>query len=527
MINQNNQTSGIIRFNGSLNLTSEFYNANGIAGRLPDNTQRMILRTNVTLFDQIQLPFEFYLTSQQSKFQQPFNQFGVNPQVSDWLTLHAGYFSEQVSDLTFGDVRILGGGIDLHPGNFRIKALFGRSNDAAETDSLNSFTGRYNQIVYAAQLGYGNEMGNFINLNIFHAIDDSASIKRNSLTPNPNENLVSSISFGINPLDELLINGEIAGSAFTNNITAAKLSDEKVSIPSFFFSINNSSQVDGAARLSIMLTPSRYWGLRLGARWIGPGFVTLGYYQLQSDCLEYTASPNVSLLNRKLNLRATIGTRYNNLRDNKITTTGRFTGAFSADYQVTDEFGFNFQFNNNQVKSSRNNDTLKISNVFNSYNFSPRYSFQAFGGQNSTMLNYSYQNSDDKIPYKIGSIENKTNTLSIMHSIFFQSSLNLTTFLMYNNVDIPGVSVKMYNFTETAGYNFFDNKLTTSLSLGYSVTETTANSNMVLVRLNAGYSLAEFGRISFNLTNNNVNSGDNYSPSFSELQGILQYEINF
>jgi hypothetical protein len=30
-----------------------------------------------------------------------------------------------------------------------------------------------------------------------------------------------------------------------------------------------------------------------------------------------------------------------------------------------------------------------------------------------------------------------------------------------------------------------------------------------------------------NLSNNHINSGDNISPTYSELQGILQYDINF
>jgi hypothetical protein len=517
----------VISFNGSLNLSSEFYKASGIEARLPNNIQRMILRANVTLFGQVQLPFEIYLTSQQAQFQYPFNQFGVNPQISDWLTLHAGYFSSQYSDFTMGDVRIMGGGVDIRPGKFRLRVLYGRSRDAAASDSLKSFSGRYDQKVYAAQIGYGLETGNFVNLNLFHAIDDSTSIRRNNLTPYANENLVASINFGIAPIDELMINGEVAAGLFSNDITSKKFSDFKVKLPSFLFTLKNSSQVDGAAKLYVSLIPNRYWGLKMGVRWIGPGFVTLGYSQFTNDLVEYTVTPNVSLFERKLNLRSSLGFRYNNLRNNKLATTGRFTGAFSADYQITTAFGLNVQYNNNQVKATRNNDTLKTSNVFNSVSISPRYNFQEFGGSNNVMLNYSYQNSDDKIAYQAASVQNKTNSLSLMHSIFFPSTLNLVSFIMYNTIDIPNAKIDIYNFTETVGYNFFDNKLNTSLSIGYSQTKTTSTSNIVLLRMTAAYNLGEAGRITFNISNNKVNSGDNINPTYSELQGILQYEINF
>jgi len=526
-LNSQNEGAKAFKINGSLNLSSEFYNANGLAERFPGNTERLILRTNITLFDQIQLPFELSLSTQQAKFQQPFNQIGVNPQLTDWLTLHAGYFSTQLSDFSFGDVRILGGGIELKPGNFRFKALYGQSKDASDADTSQFFFGRYSQTVYALQIGYGDEMRNFFNLNIFHAIDDSTSIKQNSLVPRANENFVTSVNFGFKPAESLVVNGEVAGSLFSHDITAEDLSDDKFKMPSFLFTLKSSSQVDGAARLFAVFTPNRYWNLKLGARWVGPGFITLGYSQLTNDFVEYTAVPTVSLLDRKLNLRGSIGIRYNNLRENKITTTGRYTGAFSADYQITNQFGFNLQFNNNQVKASRNNDTLKISNVFNSLSLSPRYNFQGLGGANNISLTYSYQNSEDKLPYQMTTVQNTTNTINLLHSIFLPSTLNFITFIMHNSVEIPGMTIRMFNITETASYNFFENRLSTSLSLGYSSTETTSTSDAILVRVSAGYSIGEFGRFSLNLSNNSINSNDKYNPSYSELQGVLQYEINF
>jgi hypothetical protein len=524
---QDDQPSQIVRFNGSLNLSSEFYNANGITNRLPANTERMIFRSNVSLFDQIQLPFEVYWTSQQAQFQQPFSQFGINPLITSWLQLHAGYFSTQISDFTFGDVRVLGAGVDFHPGNFRLKILYGRSHDAVDPDTLQNYYGSYKQMVFSAQLGYGDESISFVNINLFHAKDDTNSINRNSLTPAANENLVTSLGFGVKVIDELSFNGEGALSLFSNDITAHTLSTTKVKLPQFLFTLRNSSQVDGAARLSMSLTPSKYWGLRLGARWIGPGFVTLGYSQLQNDLLEYSVIPYLRILNGKLNIRCSIGIKDNNLRNNRAYTTGRFSGSFSADYQVTAQYGFNIQYNNNQVKSARSNDTLKISNVFNSVTLAPRYSFGEFGGSNNLVLNYSYQNSIDKIPFLLSSTQNKTNMVNLMHTLSLPSTLNFVTSLLVNSVVNPVANIKMYNITETAGHMFLDNLLTTAVSLGYGITKATSQSNLILVKLIAVYSLGKWGSLNLNLSNNHINSGDNISPTYSELQGILQYDINF
>ena len=107
-----------VKFSGSANITDNFYSASGIAPRQPGNMLTGIIRANLTLFDQIELPFELYLSTEQTRFQQPFNQFGVSPKISDWLTLHAGYFSTRISDFTFGDLRMLWGGFELTPGKF-------------------------------------------------------------------------------------------------------------------------------------------------------------------------------------------------------------------------------------------------------------------------------------------------------------------------------------------------------------------------------------------------------------------------
>ena len=186
-----------LRFSGSANLSDNFYSSNGIDPRQPSNLFVGVFRANITLFNQVDLPFEFYYSNQQTAFQQPFNQFGVSPRLTDWLTLHGGYFSTQISDFSFGDLRILGGGIDLTPGNFRLKAFYGRSRQAVEPKKVSFAPEVYKQNVYGVSLGYGNLSKSFFNLNVFHAKDDSTSIESDSVLVAPNENLVGSVDFGI------------------------------------------------------------------------------------------------------------------------------------------------------------------------------------------------------------------------------------------------------------------------------------------------------------------------------------------
>ncbi len=472
----------------------------------------------------MEIPFELYISNSDSRFLQPFNQFGVSPKITDWLRLHGGYFYANLSDRSFGDVKLYGGGVEITPGNFRLKSFYGRSIAAREPDSLNFFGGIYSQKIFALSVGYGNEEIAFLNLNLMRSIDDSNSIKPISITQSPTENLVTSASFGLKIIEPLSIGGEVAVSAFSSYIRSQNIDDIK--FPQFLFTPKLSTQVDGAAKFNITINPQSFWSLRLGTRWIGPGFVINGFTQLLNDLFEATIDPSLRLINKKLNIRSSIGIRSNNLRNNKISKTNRFLGLFSADYQISNLFGLNYQFNNNQIKSTHYVDSLKISNVLNYLSITPRFSFLAFNGSNFISLSYSYQNSEDSNPYFKNKVQNKTSTMNFSHFILFPSSLSFVSNLIYSTVSVSNLDIKILSVNETIGYQLFNNKLSTYLSLGYSTIKVVQTNGMILAGLRASYNLEKFGSISLNISNNNFNSNDALTPAYNELQGSLQYLIN-
>ncbi len=513
------------QFNGTLNLTSDFYSVNGIQARQPSNQQRLILRANLNFIEQIDIPIEVSLSNSDSRFLQPFNQFGLSPRITNWLTLYGGYFYSNLSDLTFGDVKIFGGGIELTPGNFRFKAFYGRSKVSKEPDSSQFFGGIYQQMMYAFKIGYGNESVAYLDLNFTHTIDDSSSITPINISQTPSENFVTSVSFGLRVIEAIMLNGEVAVSAFSNDIRNESISE--INFPKIFFTPKVSSQFDGAAKFNITIDPLTFWSVRLGTKWIGPGFITNGYTQLQNDLFEVTIDPSLRLLNSRLNIRSSIGIRSNNVRKNKISNTNRFLGMISTDYQITDNFGLNFQYNNNQIKSAQYADSIKISNVLNMISLSPRYVFMGLGGNNFINLTYSYQNSEDSNPYYKNKIQNKTNSFNIIHTIVYPSSLNLTSSVLYNKVSLSNMDLRILSLNETIGYQFFDNKLGAYLTLGYSTIKLLDTNGMLVFGLRASYNLNQYGTINFFLTNNSYNSNDPDSPTYKELQGNLQYLINF
>ncbi len=533
--------SPYVTFHGSLSLSDEFYSASGIEARRPGNQSRGMLNANLVLFDQIQLPFQFYFTTNQTQFQQPFNQFGLNPRITKWLTLHGGYFSARISDLSFGDLRLYGGGIELTPGNFRLKILYGRTKNAVSSDSLRNMPGTYKQTAFAAQLGYGNESESFINVNMSHVYDDTTSLNQDAVTPKPAENLVISNQFGIRFSRYFSMKGELGISAYTNDLHSDKVEDMVNRVPAFFFTPRISSQIDGAGIMALNITPSEYWSLGLNGKWIGPGYISSGYAQMPNDIMEFTANPSVRLFGSKLNIATGVGFRTNNLRDNKLNTTKGFTGMASVDYQMNSLFGVNFLYNDNEVKSDNRSNLSKVSNIFNMFTLSPRFMFQGMGGANSVIVTYSYQDSQDKNMFLqqnsdttsgvdpvlaiLQQSRNQTRSFMAVHSLSLPTSLSFSTSFFYTNTTIPNASIKIININENLSRQFLENRLGLTLGLGYSSTHYVSTNGQFIASFNASYSLEKYGSVNFMLSNNRY-KGNSETPGYSELQGSLQYTIN-
>ena len=522
------QSTAPARLEGSINLSSELYSSQGIDERRPHSAYRAILAPTLVLFDQIRLPFELYVTSEDRGFRQPFNQFGVNPQFGGWLTLHGGYFSERISDLTFGDSRILGGGVELTPGNIRVSFLYGMIQRSIDPDTLNGFRGAYERWAWAAKVGYGAESDFHFHLNVMRAWDDSSSLANALPDVTPLENIAASVQLGV-PLvgRAVFLSGEFAVSALTNNTRSPELDDVPSSV-SNVFTPRTSSQVDGAATASLMIIPSNVWSLQFTGRWVGPGYVTLGYAQLPNDVLDGTIAPTARLFGNKLTLRGSLGLRYNNLRNTRLATTKRIIGNLGISLQPAPEWGVDLQYSNYGMQSNPRNDTLRIDNISQSFTVSPRYTFQAFGGTSTAFVSYSLQSFTDFNTVTGALSDNKTNTGVVSWINAWPSTLTSTTSLMYTSAAMQLLETIVRSINETIGYSFFDNKLITSLTAGYTQVRTTGDDGQFTGRLTLGYSPGTWGTFTISLSTSQYNfDPSSASASYREHMGSLQYSYSF
>jgi hypothetical protein len=527
-----------IQFQGNLSTDGELYSSSGIPARRSRDAARMIFTPTFTLFDQITLPFELYISNTDKGYRQPFNQFGVSPHLWNWMTLHAGYFSSQISDLTFGDARLLGGGIDLTPGEFRFSFLYGRSQAAVAADTIQGIRGEFARKILTAKIGYGNPNGWFVDLNFLHAIDDSTSLTlpKAGLASDsilsfyltaPTENVVGSLAFGMSFLDSRVrLKAEAAVSGFTNDIRSPLLEGAK-GLGSLF-TPRTSSQVDGATSVTMNVVPAQNVSVGLAGKWIGPGFVTLGYAQMPNDVMEYTISPSFQLFQHTTSLRTSFGLRYNNLRNNHIATTSRDIISLGLSTQPTRTLGLELDYANYGMRSAARNDTLRIDNVSQSVTVSPRYSFEGLGGTDVLVVNYSLQNFQDFNVVSGRLSSNKSNTGVVTWVLSLPSTYTFSTSLMLTGVTTASASTTVKGLTETVGRPFLDNQLSTSVTLGYNLFTVTSTSGQFVLRGSASMSFGKSGTLSLMLSRNSFSYSDpTAGQSYKEYQASLAYNIHF
>ncbi len=531
-----------VSLTGAFNATGGLYASNGIAHRQDPAYYRLALSPTLSIYDQVSLPFELYLSSTGGGYRQPFDQFGVNPNIGNWLTLHGGYFSTQLTDLSFGDTRLLGGGIDLHPSIFRLVLLYGRSEKAQQADTVAGLHGVYDRWVAAGMVSVGKANGNFIGLTVLRAADDSASLRgKNNPTASdstlmqyyngPKENLVGSLSWGLSIVKNVLSwHGEIAGSAFTNDATDS-VSLRNV-VPSWIYGIYTprfSSQYDLAGKTSIMLVPAKQFQIGLNGKWVGPGYMTLGYTGMPNDMFDVTLTPALRLFQSKYQIRSSIGVRFNNLYGSRIATTDRTIFSITGVAQPTNAFGFDVQYSNYGNKSNARNDTLRISNVAQSFTATPHLSFTSWGAAQVVTANYAYQDFTDQNVVTSGLDKYTVSSGMALWSLTWPSTFSLSTNANVVNTVTPLLATTIAGITAAVSRSFLvKNALTAGVNLGYNLVMNYKTDGQFTAGVNGSYSFGRFGTFSLLLSSNRYDYGEAGSvPSFQEYQGTLQYTLSF
>ncbi|HTI92973.1 MAG TPA: hypothetical protein VL727_20385 [Puia sp.] len=463
-----------IKINGGLGLSSVYYSSNGVASYQPDPfTWFATGNLNISLFG-INTPFSFSYSNAHAQYTQPFNRLRILPKYK-WVRLYLGTSSMNFSNYTLAGYTFNGYGVELTPGHFSFKAMYGRLKEAIPynfIDTLNNANLSYRRKGMGFSMAY-NGKGESYSLNVFKAKDDSNSLRY--VPPQsglyPENNLAVSVAVKKMLSKKISFDGEYAVSALTANLAAKD--DGTASYPSTvastlirpFFKGTNDTRYYDAMAAGIGYTGKNY-GLQLRYERVSPGYVTLGAYYINSDMENITIAPQVRLLKSKLNLSANVGIQHDNLDKSKPSTTHRFVGTFNGSYAMSAKWIANIGYSNfNTYTRVRPVADPFFQNGLDSLNF---YQVsQSFTG--NLMHNFGSkahpQNLNLNMTYQLASNKSNTDTTNPL-TRFFTSILNYAysmpqkglVFSAAANYYInssPGLNSVFYGPTLSLGHRLF------------------------------------------------------------------------
>ena len=468
-----------VTFSGSLGIISEGYAVSGIDARRPPGMGRIMLNTNFTLFG-LSSGFNMIYSTDDNALRQSMNRFYFHG-TWRWLTLSVGDVSPRFSKYSLGGVTVRGGMIDIDPGAISLSATAGRTRRAVEFSDKPGFREpSFEQWLYAARLGFGKQGGTQFALTGVYVHDAEASIENwGALTPA--ENLSITPEFNLSFFDgAFFLTSNMTVSLFTRDITTEELDVRDIPGAEYItglFTPRSGSRVDYAGEITANVNagPVRITG---GYERVQPGFRSLGLGHIRSDQELIRVRPQVRLMNGRVSLGGNFTSGRNNLLETRISTTGRQQIGVNANLRLSQSLNMSLSFMQMENENRPVDKTIEGANEMHqkqlSRNFMvvPTLVIRSGNMAHSVSFNGSYQVLDDQSSAVLDGTRQPVEFTNISTGLTYGTSfpsglsVNLSGNLLRNEM---GESTNTgYSFNTSAGYGFFERRLTTSLTLGFS-----------------------------------------------------------
>ena len=333
------------------------------------------------------MPFTFSFSNQGKSYTQPFNMTALHPSWK-WIKTHIGITSMQFSPYTYSGLNFAGGGVELSPKRWRVKAFGGRFKKAIEYDPAvnNITTVSYRRMGGGLSFGYEAQKGGF-NVIVLKAADDQRSLEM--LSPNseltPMDNVVTSVSGKLSIVKNLQLQAEYAVSMLTRNtlLVDSAVTEKR---PFYFGLVNGNSSTTAKSAYNASLS-YRFKTASIAVKYerVAPDYLTLGGLFFNNDLENITLAPAVALFQNKLTVSANTGFQRNNLSGGSATAQRRWVASVSLSGQPVKGLTLNGAYSNFSSFTRRNPsavplydpvlDTMNFYQVSENYNTGISYTF--------------------------------------------------------------------------------------------------------------------------------------------------------
>ncbi len=526
-------------FRGNFSANLIGYNANGIVAR--GDPFSLMLSANATAsFYGISMPFSFRFSNKRADYTQPFNQFGLSPSYK-WAKAHIGYSSVNFSNYTMGGHKFLGGGLEMNPGKFRFGFVYGRFKKATTAfEQAIDTTSTLTRKGFATRIGVGSEK-TFFDVIVLKIKDDSTTV----LQPNgqyipPEENLVTGFNTRIQLSENFSFESEMALSVYTTDVSAVpienfdSLENRKIyKEAERFMAVNQSTDLLTAIRSSVNYTQKNF-NTRLEYRRVDPGYRSMGTYYLNNDIENITIAPGLSLMNRKLNLRGSIGLQRDNLQNTKKATSLRTISSLNASFNPSHIFGIDLNYSNYASNQRAGRvpliDSLKLFQTTHNLSIMPRLMFSGMNFNHMFMLMVGRMELKDFNVFTSQFTENQALLANFNYNFsLLQHGLSFLIGANYNELKNALVSSEAIGFTFGASKTFLEGKLMVGWNNSYIQTDQGSGKGRVINSMvNSTYQVARNHALRFNLYYISSSNPDGITTQkFNETKGDMTYVFTF
>ena len=445
---------------------------------------------NITLgFYDWTMPINYRYTNQGDAldYQIPFkfNRLSLHPKYK-WILAHIGDVSMSFSPYTFNGLQFTGGGLELTPEKYPLRASFmgGRLAKATEYDGRPQTIPTYERWGYGTKLSYKKEDLEIGGILFF------ANDKANSLSaPIPDEKKIYPLSNQVysgfakyKPLHFIEVFGEYALSLLGN--TQSQKQD---------FTAYN-------AGINFIFTKAS-----VGVRYekVDPDYKTLGAYYFVNDMENITLNSSLNLFKGNVSIATSIGRQHDNLNQQKPKQSNQWVGSANVNAKVTPKLSLSGSYSNFTMF------TNKLINPFDRINNPqlyehPQDSINYRQVSQNTNANIAYAINEKQnitLSYSFNDVVNKQNDIvrrggiSRFHNAgaaymvqFPESKLSLSPSFNYSYSIVAREKTEVMGPSLTVGKAFFEDKLNTTLLGNYSISQSaTSKGSTANAQLNVNF----------------------------------------
>jgi hypothetical protein len=524
--------------NGSLGVSSAFYNASGIPDRQTPFAFGVNANATLTIYG-VSMPFSFtWYSNEKAGFRQPFNQFGISPTYK-WLTLHLGYRNVSFSEFTLNGHTFLGAGLEAKPGKFRLAAVFGKFNQTSQYDLLMADSiPKLTRLGWAAKIGYGTEK-TFVDVSMLRIGDNKKNFvpSDNPDYPVPAQNMALGLTSRISLTPKLILNFDGSMSFLTSNSslgTSDTINDRLMMYASNLIDINSTSQRFTALKASLSYNFSKSVSSAIEYRRIAPGYQSMGSYFFNNDLELVTFNQSVSFLGSKIRARGSIGMQCDNLDGAKNSTSRRLIGSLSGNYTIDENWAVDLSYNNfstNQraIKNIADN-SLMVYQVNHSLLLSPRFMKVTEGFSHMVMLNLNWMILNDKNTQTSDITDTDTKVAMLMYSLgMLKQKINMNLGANYTKMVNQNYTNQLAGGTLGISSSLLKDKLTISWNNAYMLNKLNGDSGTIFnTSLNSSYRFLPRHSVTLNLNLiKNSFAETSVTPSYNEIRGDIGYAFTF